>query len=156
MLLGLGTGPYSYQGSTKLEFQHVLQSFGQRALTFFIITLLSNLQINPRKISGLQWHLNQLAQWRYISCGHTTDFHLGKSNLPREVHQKSPKINSSRVLFYPGEKFYEGHTTAQGAALKVFTPVEFFWNVNLRRQDAQGSSWSKRRFFLLSHCYFLR
>ena len=40
------------------------------------------------------------------------------------IHQKSPEVNSSRVLFYIGEKFWEGHTTDIGT--KVFTPVEFF------------------------------
>ena len=42
------------------------------------------------------------------SCGHTTDFYLG------QIHQKSPKVNSSRVLFYLSEKFWEGHTTDNG------------------------------------------
>ena len=37
-----------------------------------------------------------------ISCGHTTDFYLGKTDLPRANSSKSPEVNSSRVLFYPG------------------------------------------------------
>ena len=41
------------------------------------------------------------------SCGHTADFYLGKSDLG-QIHQKSPEVNSSRVLFYLGEKFWEG------------------------------------------------
>ena len=32
-----------------------------------------------------------------------------------QIHQKSPKVNSSRVLFYLGEKFWEGHTTDIGS-----------------------------------------
>ena len=39
----------------------------------------------------------------YNSCGHTTDFYLGKTDLPRQIHQKSPEVNSSRVLFYLGK-----------------------------------------------------
>ena len=32
-------------------------------------------------------------------------FHLG------QIHQKSPEVNSARVLFYLGKKFWEGDTT---------------------------------------------
>ena len=43
-----------------------------------------------------------------------TDFYLGKTDLPRylgQIHQKFLEVNSSRVLFYLGKKFWEGHTT---------------------------------------------
>ena len=32
-----------------------------------------------------------------------------------QIHQKFPKVNSSRVLFYLGKKFWEGHTTDIGS-----------------------------------------
>ena len=31
-----------------------------------------------------------------------------------QIHQKSPEVNSSRVLFYLGEKFWEGYATDIG------------------------------------------
>ena len=55
-----------------------------------------------------------------------------------QIHQKAPEVNSSRVLFYLGEKYWEGHTTDIGS--EGFHASCFFWSVNLRRQDAQGSS----------------
>ena len=87
-----------------------------------------------------------IARLRHISCGHTTDFYLGKSNLPR--------VNSSIIsrgkfisgFVWPSWKFWEGHTTDIGS--QGFHGSWMFWSVNLKRQDALGSSWSKRRFFL--------
>ena len=43
-----------------------------------------------------------------------------------QIHQKFPEVNSSRVLFYIGKKFWEGHTTdisSQGfhAQLNILT-----------------------------------
>ena len=32
-----------------------------------------------------------------------------------QIHQKPPEVNSSRVLFYLGEKFWEGHITDIGS-----------------------------------------
>ena len=71
------------------------------------------------------------------SCGHTTDFYPGKSDLPR--------ANSSKICrgkFISGsvfcEKFWEGHTT--DISSQGFHASWIFWSVNLRRQDAQGSS----------------
>ena len=49
------------------------------------------------------------------------------------------------VFFYLGEKFWEGHPTDIGS--QGFHAIWIFWIVNSRRQDAHGSSWSKRRFF---------
>ena len=48
----------------------------------------------------------------------------GAGEVQKNIHQKSPEVISSRVLFYLGENVWEGHTTDIG--LKVFTPVEFF------------------------------
>ena len=31
-----------------------------------------------------------------------------------QIHQKSPEVNSSQVLFYLGKKLWEGHTTDIG------------------------------------------
>ena len=31
-----------------------------------------------------------------------------------QIHQKSPEVNSSQVLFYLGKKLWEGHTTDVG------------------------------------------
>ena len=50
-----------------------------------------------------------------ISCDHTTDFYLGNSIYLGQIHQKSPEVDSSRVLFYLGEKFWKGHTTDIGS-----------------------------------------
>ena len=97
---------------------------------------------------------SRLKQPAHISCGHTTDFYLGKSDLPRS--------NSSKIS---RGKFISGFVLPKWKILGRshywywlwrFHASCFFWSVNLRRQDAQGSSWSKRHFFLLSHCYFLR
>ena len=41
-----------------------------------------------------------------------------------QIHQKSPEVNSSRVLFYLGKN--SGKVTLLISATKVFTPVEFF------------------------------
>ena len=41
-----------------------------------------------------------------------------------QIHQKSPKENSPRVLFYLGKN--SGKVTLVISAPKVFTPVEFF------------------------------
>ena len=41
-----------------------------------------------------------------------------------QIHQKSPEVNSSRVLFYLGKN--SGKVTLLISAPKVFTPVEFF------------------------------
>ena len=60
-----------------------------------------------------------------------------------QIHRKSPELNSSRVLFYLGEKFSEGYTPDIGS--QGFHASWIFWSVNSRRQDAQGS-----------RCYFLR
>ena len=49
-----------------------------------------------------------------------------------------------RVLFYLGKKFWEGDLLT--SAPKVFTHSWILWRVNSRGQDAQGSSWLKRRF----------
>ena len=40
--------------------------------------------------------------------------------------------------------------------LPRFSRTVEFWSVNSRRKDVQGSSRSKRRFFLLSRCHFLQ
>ena len=77
------------------------------------------------------------------SCGHTTDFYPGKTDLPR--------ANSSKIS---RGKFISGHTTDIGS--QSFHASWIFWSVHSRRQNVQGTSWSKRRFFLLSRCYFLR
>ena len=42
-------------------------------------------------------------------------FTLVKPICLGQIHQKSPKINWSRVLFYLGKKFWEGHTTDIGS-----------------------------------------
>ena len=65
-----------------------------------------------------------------------------------QTHQKSSEVNSSRGLFYIGKKFWEGHTSDIGS--QSFHVSWIFWSENSRRQNAQGTSWSKRRFFLLS------
>ena len=59
-----------------------------------------------------------------ISCGHTTDFYLGKTDLPRANSSKSPEVNSSRVLFYRGKN--SGKVTLVISAPKVSTQVKFF------------------------------
>ena len=41
-----------------------------------------------------------------------------------QIHQKSPEVNSSWVLFYLGKN--SGKVTLVISASKVFTPVEFF------------------------------
>ena len=41
-----------------------------------------------------------------------------------QIHQKSPEVNSSRVLFYVGKNSRK--VTLLMSAPKVFTPVEFF------------------------------
>ena len=41
-----------------------------------------------------------------------------------QLHQKSPEVNSFRVLFYLGKN--SGKVTLLISATKVFTPVEFF------------------------------
>ena len=48
------------------------------------------------------------------SCGHTTDFYLGKTDLPRAI---SSKISRGKFIWgfvLPREKFWEGHTTDIG------------------------------------------
>ena len=45
---------------------------------------------------------------------------------------------------YQGKKFWEGHTTSISS--QGFHAQFNFWRVNSRRQDAQGSNRSKRRF----------
>lgn len=42
------------------------------------------------------------------SRGHTPDFYQGKTDFPRA---KLSEVNSSRVLFYLGEKILKRHTT---------------------------------------------
>jgi len=45
------------------------------------------------------------------SCGHTTDFYLGKTDLPRAI---SSTISRGKFIWgfvLPREKFWEGHTT---------------------------------------------
>ena len=32
-----------------------------------------------------------------------------------QIHQSSPEVNSARILFYLGKKFWEGHTTDIGS-----------------------------------------
>ena len=32
-----------------------------------------------------------------------------------QIHQSSPEVNSSGILFYLGKKFWEGHTTDIGS-----------------------------------------
>ena len=38
-------------------------------------------------------------------------FTLVKQIYLGQIHRKFPVVNSSRVLFYLGKKFWEGHTT---------------------------------------------
>ena len=45
-----------------------------------------------------------------------------------QIHQKSPELNSSRALFYLGEKFSEGHTPDIGS--QGFHASGIFWSVN--------------------------
>ena len=83
--------------------------------------------------------------------------YVGKTDLPTgQIHHRSPEVNSSQSGFFlpTVKKFWEGHTTDIGS--QGFHAHLNFWNVNSRRQDAQESSRSKRRFFLLSRCYFAR
>ena len=61
-----------------------------------------------------------------------------------QIHKKFPELNSSRVLFYLGKKFWEGHITDIGS--QGFHARLNFRSVNSRRQDAQESSRSKRLF----------
>ena len=42
-------------------------------------------------------------------------FTLVKQIYLGKIHQKFPVVNSSRVLFYLGKKFWEGHTTVIGS-----------------------------------------
>ena len=42
-------------------------------------------------------------------------FTLVKQIYLGQIHQKFPVVNSSRVLFYLGKKFWEGHTTDIGS-----------------------------------------
>ena len=88
---------------------------------------------------------NRVTGWSYNSCGHTTDFHLGKSDLPRANSSKNSRGKFISGLFYLGEKFWEGHTTDIGS--QGFHASWIFWIVNLRRQDAQGSPADQRDVF---------
>ena len=83
--------------------------------------------------------------WLNISCGHTTDFYLGKTDLPRANSSKISRGKFISGFVLPRPKFWEGHTTDIGS--QSFHASWIFWSVNSRRQNAQGSSWSKRRFF---------
>ena len=67
---------------------------------------------------------------KHISCGRTTDFYLG------QIHQKSPEVNSSRVLFYLGKN--SGKVTLLISASKVFTPVEFFGAYKFKKAKCTG------------------
>ena len=57
---------------------------------------------------------SRLKQPVHISCGHTKDFYQVKAIYLGQIHHKSHEVNSSRVLFYQGEIFWEGHTTDIG------------------------------------------
>ena len=58
------------------------------------------------------------------SCGHTTDFHLGKTDLPRANSSKICLGKFISGFFYLGKN--SGKVTLLISAPKVFTPVEFF------------------------------
>ena len=73
---------------------------------------------------------------KHISCGHTTDFYLVKTIYLGQIRQKSPEVNSSRVLFYLGKN--SGKVTLLISAPKVFTPVEFFGAYKFKKAKRTG------------------
>ena len=87
------------------------------------------------------------------SYGHTTDFHPGKTDLPKANSSKISRAKSSRVLLYLGGKFSEGHTPDIGS--QGFHASWIFWSVNSRRQDAQGSQLIKETFISFISLLFL-
>ena len=82
---------------------------------------------NAAKNTALKIYLSQVKHKKLqdISCGHTTDFYPGKTNLPRA---NSSKISRDRFISgfvqYLGKN--SGKVTLLTSAPKVFTPVEFF------------------------------
>ena len=90
--------PHISSSNVKFEIREVDQVFGQ------MVSMREKTRGNTNLLASC-----------HISCGYTTDLTQVKKIYLGQIHQKFPEVNSSRVLFYLGKKFWEGHTTDIGS-----------------------------------------